>query len=304
MARSSSSKNSGDRYSLDDLVTLYKLEPELRDILVEGPTDRGFYSWYVREISPGLQTQIYAIDDRVEVPAQEDDDLDGGTGCRARVLRAMSFLESELGESQRSVTGIVDSDFSRLIGPMPVARKSVIMTDAPSLEGYILQDGPFEKLVYAGLDLPKQWTAKTVLDGIRPVLKDIYSARAVTFAFGLRWPKKLARYVSVSGSTASFDAHKFVTAAWNGTSVEKRTLVPTIEELVVWSGELQEKVLNFQPSGLVDMTARGHDIAEVLRIFVPSSVNEEAIELAMRAALTVVDLKDFDLHRALTERLK
>jgi hypothetical protein len=60
---------SNERRTLEELVTRYQLEPGLRDIYVEGKTDKILLEWFLEQ--RGVKSfAVYEID-TVEIPAQK-----------------------------------------------------------------------------------------------------------------------------------------------------------------------------------------------------------------------------------------
>ncbi len=57
-----------DSRTLEELVTLYRLAPELRDIYVEGSNDRSFVEWLLG--AQGLRHVVVKDIDCVEVPPE------------------------------------------------------------------------------------------------------------------------------------------------------------------------------------------------------------------------------------------
>ncbi len=58
-----------ERRTLEELVTRYQLEPELRDIYVEGKTDKILLEWFLEQ--KGVENfAVYEID-TVEIPTQK-----------------------------------------------------------------------------------------------------------------------------------------------------------------------------------------------------------------------------------------
>ena len=76
-----------ERRKLQELVALYKLHPELRDVYVEGDSDRSFIEWFIGE--KGLnRVNIYCIE-TVEIPQDavrtaNVENNNRGRGCGAR----------------------------------------------------------------------------------------------------------------------------------------------------------------------------------------------------------------------------
>ncbi len=48
-----------------ELRVLYEVQPDVRDVIVEGRVDRRLVSWYLHERGGG-RARVYAVDDRID----------------------------------------------------------------------------------------------------------------------------------------------------------------------------------------------------------------------------------------------
>lgn len=99
-------------YSIEGFVSLHELHPELREILVEGRVDAGIIRWYMDE--QDFDLDVFDIDDRIVVPANEEYEPWWSGGKRARLLAAANAIRKEGGPNVSGVMCVVDSDFDFL----------------------------------------------------------------------------------------------------------------------------------------------------------------------------------------------
>ena len=98
-----------ERRNIDELIALYELEDELRDIYVEGASDKAFIGWLLE--SSGLKnTNIYAIEDiNIEDEMLDKYKLPRGSN-RSRVIAASMEITGD-DSTHKNVLFVADRDF-------------------------------------------------------------------------------------------------------------------------------------------------------------------------------------------------
>ncbi|MEV5953491.1 hypothetical protein AB0M11_06840 [Streptomyces sp. NPDC051987] len=153
-----------------ELVTLYELEPEVRDVIVEGSNDKAFFDWYLSQIDHrGNLIRVYAVGDRVYLPDGEV--LDGGhtAGERGRVVRLAEIL-NDLAPDCTSALMIADSDYASIALDKKPEIPGLFFTDYASLESYTLSDHVIDKLLRVVFAAPAEISAPMVLRAIKDPL--------------------------------------------------------------------------------------------------------------------------------------
>ncbi len=104
--------NSLPRRTIDELVARYELEPELRDIYVEGHLDRSIIDWFLsrKNIS---DVKVYEID-TIEVPAELVEEKSVATGNKGRVIALCCELQDRIRRTL-SVMCVIDRDFDHIL---------------------------------------------------------------------------------------------------------------------------------------------------------------------------------------------
>src|SRR5688500_15267818 len=98
------------RRQLSELLTLYELEPTLRDVFVEGPFDVSIINWFLHE--KGCQdVGVYDIS-TIEIPDGEILNRGRKANNRERVIYLAEFMQNSLQPNKNQITCIVDRDFS------------------------------------------------------------------------------------------------------------------------------------------------------------------------------------------------
>lgn len=170
-----------DRSRVEELVTLYQLEPGIRDVYVEGGGDRAILAWFLVECgAPAVS--VKEIGD-VEVPPQ----LLVRRGCensnRGRATALALELSSILGKDSRSATCVVDADFDRVLGRDRNC-ELLLLTDYSCMEMYFFEARTISKLAgLALLGFPR--TGDQVIADLSAPLLDLFSVRLANFL--LRW---------------------------------------------------------------------------------------------------------------------
>ena len=124
------------RRSPEALASALQMDRTLRQLVVEGRTDRLFLKWVSGE---RIVCQIYEIG-HIEIPVESG-------GNRARAVGLADFLREELGSDHEAldrVRVLVDADFDHL--DRKPATLPLVLTDGRSLESYFLRPSYFEKI--------------------------------------------------------------------------------------------------------------------------------------------------------------
>ncbi|HYN88941.1 MAG TPA: hypothetical protein VER55_10435 [Ardenticatenaceae bacterium] len=277
------------------MLTLYEMEPSLRDVFVEGATDRGFYGWYLRERN--VEAEVYDIDARVFIGRELPIRLGIEVNARGRAIALGVEADARLGADQRSVTIVVDADFSNALGKQPGAGGAVLYTDVPALESYALHESPMEKFLRVVLHAPKTLKASAVLDVITPVLTVVLATRAVLHSHAVPLIQNFTRVCTFEESGGRVRVEDLLARSIGG---RKSELQKTLEDLV---SEVEEASRLMKSTG---QYARGHDIAPVLKEFLRLKgglANHDAIEAGLRASLPLDYLDEQPLFMDLRRRL-
>ncbi|MGC0383263.1 hypothetical protein [Streptomyces sp. SAI-129] len=154
-----------------ELVTLYELEPEVRDVIVEGNNDKAFFDWYLSQVDHrGNLVRVYAVSDRVHLPDHEVTEGGHLAGQRGRVIRLAEILH-DLAPACRSAIMVADSDYASIGLDKKPDIPGLLFTDYTSLESYTLSPGVIEKLLRVTLSAPEEVTAPMLLSAIeRPLV--------------------------------------------------------------------------------------------------------------------------------------
>jgi hypothetical protein len=171
------------RRTIDELVTLYELEPEIRDLFVEGASDRVLFLWYLRHRCRGN----YSVQDisTIDVPPEVIEKNAQDNGNRGRIISLAYELDERLsGVSRNCVTLVYDSDFDRVLG---VSQKCdlLLTTDFSCVEMYLFNELVICKLlslVLMGCD----YSSQHVISELEKVLVRLFLIRLCNHLLGLQ----------------------------------------------------------------------------------------------------------------------
>lgn len=196
------------RRTIAELSVLYDLEPEIRDVFVEGSDDVAVLKWYLRHRSNCAFSvlEIGAID----IPSSviEAHNLDRGN--RDCVLALAAELSGQLkGHSRNCPTLVYDADLDRLFE----SHRSVEMlipTDFACLEMYLFNEATVDKmmsLVLRGCEV----SVDQALNTLTSVLVRLWIIKAANHMLGLSmsWIS-FNRCCEISGASIVFDENEFI----------------------------------------------------------------------------------------------
>lgn len=192
--------------TVEELATLYRREPTLRDIFVEGTDDRALIEWYLVNRT-AAKVSVREID-LVEVPA--DLVLKHGltVGNRGRVIALAKELSEQLVDG-RSVTCVADADFDLLLGTVHDC-PLLVFSDYACVEMYFFNERVLRKLFAVYLGRPADHVPRMMTD-LASVLQRLFIIRLanVTLNLGIEW-LTCERQCTKSGDAVDFDEPEYV----------------------------------------------------------------------------------------------
>lgn len=182
---------------LDELIVLYRLEPDLKDIYVEGINDENLIEW-VLSAHNIKDIRVYSIDG-VEV----NDDILKRHGLnkgsnRSKVLALSAELAQSLSVKCKIIC-IADRDQEDYL-PSGLDNCYLEFTDYNSIELYLLKSSTIRKfisLVLGGFPISED----RLLTQVIPILEDLYVLRLANQALGwnMEWiPFTNTKYLKIT----------------------------------------------------------------------------------------------------------
>jgi hypothetical protein len=280
---------------LDELATLYRLEPTLRDVYVEGSTDRRFIEWYLHQ-SEVRGVTVSEIN-LVEIPPGLLHQAGLGDGNRSRVIVLARELERILGSETVSLSCLADTDFDGLLGQKH-ACALLLTTDYTCLEMYFYEArcmNKFLRLVVYGF--PK--SAKNVLAELQNPLQELFLIRMANHVLG--WNLKLTQFeklCELTGAGVAFDQAEYVKRilAANRRATHAKKFYEQIEKCrLLLTKESRKQVQGHDFVGLLAWYIRAHG---------KSKITQDLLERSLPACSECAWISEQPMFEELLKRLR
>lgn len=276
--------------SLEAVNAMYALEPELRDIYVEGWSDKHFIEWYLEKkgIDNITVYPIEFVDIQDEILVKHKLSL---CSNRSSIIALSCELNINHG-GKGKVICLVDRDFEDIC-PSGHINPYLTFTDGHSLELYSFSKSVIRKFLSVALGgFPlsvEKFTSVT-----SKILERIFAIRLTNerLGWGMTW-LPFAKYLNVSKDSITFREADFVKAyllknnQWNHKSEFDKAFAETLELL---PSDICKKI-------------RGHDLADFILILTKKLKkdreygNRETIEGCLMATIETADLENYSLFK-------
>ncbi|MFC9478869.1 hypothetical protein [Streptomyces griseus] len=249
------------RRTVDELITLYTVEPEVRDIYTEGRSDKNFLQAHVIDFTNNPLCTAYAVSDRVDIPDGVLIQAGIMVGARGRIQWLAEQLAARI-PNHDSVKLIADRDFASVGADDSSDIHGLIYTDYSSMEAYALNESTISKLLGAALGVPQHVSAGKVLVAIKSTLVALFLIRLCLreSKTGVRIPPKTLTKWDVDKHSKDSVIAAF-RASLQTLSADERNGV-TLESLVTRYEMYEEKV-----GGDVRNFSNGHDISLAIILY-------------------------------------
>jgi hypothetical protein len=283
--------------TIDELTTLYDLEPDIRDIFVEGSTDKSFLDWYLRR-KRLANVSVYPID-LVDVPNSLLEAFGFQPGSNRCKVVALSRALARHEGSPRRVMCIIDRDSD---GASFAGNQSpyLFQTDGNSIELYAFTPAVMEKFLLVTLGgFPRSVDA--LMSQIMRILERVYAIRQAneSLGWGMSWIPFLS-YVTLDTGTLSFRESDFTRAY-----LQKNKRWPSRLHFTEAVADILRKM---SPDPKRRM--RGHDLADIVRMAVMklqkarSFGNSDTVEGCLMTAIESGDLERQPLFIAIEQNAR
>jgi hypothetical protein len=180
------------RRTVEELVALYSLEPEVKDVFAEGYSDQTILRWFIdAAFSGSSNVGVYPIDE-IDVPVEVLAKHGLNTGNRSEVIALCLELEAQLGSDFPRVTGIIDRDADDVLG-LACNCGLLLRSDFSCLEMYLFSENCLAKVLKLAFPKVKR-TPKEVIRQLAPLLRELFLARAANQSLGLG-----AKWIAIDG---------------------------------------------------------------------------------------------------------
>jgi len=238
------------RWSVDELLVRYDLEPQLADVFVEGAFDKDVLTEvFASQSREGIFYQI----DVVNIPQELLDSYGLTSGNKQRVVALSRELE-RLGENAR-VRCLVDRDLDHWFGDVEDAGR-LRWTRFCSIESHFISDQIVSDLVIKTANA-KVANATVFILSLFEILKVLYALRLADRELSLsqKWVA-IKKYLGREGDSLRIDTERYVTATLSANAIlpQKNAFMDAVRK---WQGRLDCDVR---------LASRGHDYSELLAL--------------------------------------
>jgi len=245
-----------DRRSIDELLVRYELEPTIRDIYVEGYSDKVLIEWFLREKEID-DVAIYEVS-TVDVPYAKIKSLSLEDNNRGRVITlAFALYDGSVFDFRRIVACVADTDFDNIL-EKEYECPLLIFTEYTSIEVYLFDSDILAKF-FELVIMTFPYDATTVLAELSDVLQDLFLIRLANqeLGFGIE-PLPLGKLCSVEGSKILLDLGQYIYRYLNngGKLHQRKTFESTVAR---YKARLSENPR---------MQIHGHDFVNLLLLYI------------------------------------
>ncbi|MET7722028.1 hypothetical protein [Streptomyces mirabilis] len=283
-----------------ELAMLEILEPDMKEIIVEGRSDQAILRWFFTHAAPQTAIEVFAVKDRVLMDEETVIAHGYSLGERGSVLTVAEIVHAAHPKGDR-LRFVADRDLSSLGLDACPEIDNVFYTDFASMELYFFSEKTIGKMLSVALRAPATLSPRAVIEAVTPVLVSIFTIRFILRS--LPTPKKLASKV--------IDGLKF-THKGNTLDVGEAFRRSCQE---INADTLSVKYLSVVISSDLDVRhfIRGHDISAVLVRYISSLhgnlfrkdrrhlAQAAAMEICLTTCLELADFEKFELFRNLKE---
>lgn len=236
--------------TIDELVALYSVETNLKDVFVEGTIDFNVIKWFLRKYKR-KDISVYPID-IIEI---SDDNLRHYDlplpSNRSKLIALSMELSKHYGMEGNKILCIVDRDYDGFsFSPSP--NQYLVFTDFNSIESYVIDHEVMDK--FFSIVLGNQSPQFTIISQAINVLKSIFFIRLANekLQWGMNWVA-LRRYIVIARDSIIFNETSYVDTylRHNQKIGSKEIFLSKLAELKAIAPE-EERLL-----------IRGHDLIEI-----------------------------------------
>lgn len=249
------------RRTIDELITRYLYEPQLRDLYVEGPSDKLLFEWFLKQF--GCEDVAVFEIDCVDIPNALLEELDLRSQKRDRIIALSIRFEQLLAEECEYLLCVADSDFDFLLGRKYNSRY-LVYTDYTSTDLYFCTEYALDKGLVLGVRRVP-CTPRALFANLVGVLQKVFCIRAanVKLDWNLEW-KDFRDCCSLENNVVVFDCDDLITRY-----LSKNNMLASKEEFVqVYEQLMDIDVQDFR------RRIRGRDFLELVGWYVAKQVRK------------------------------
>ena len=250
------------------VILAHKLDPERREVYVEGRSDKLFLLWIAGDDlhKDALIREISAI--------EFSDNIAGGE--KGRLLHFAELVK----ETGLSIRFFSDADYDRLLDRITALPSNVTLTDGRDIEAYFLREDCFEKIVNLAIRTDR-FSGQDLLNQIIHICKELAVLRIYSELNELALPFRrtsLRRHLEIAG----FHQLHINLESYLGVLLQKANMSLELRGNILESlAGIQEEYQAADDTELV----HGKDLIEVLgEVFLANNQSRESAEPVLRTS--------------------
>ncbi len=272
---------------LQELLTLYSLECEYKDIYVEGIGDKLFLEMLVTKNKPGVRVKEVNDVDLTELYREKPEIK---SNCKRKLIALSEYLHRELGNSTDSVLCVVDKDFDVHLN-LVKKNNFLLYTDYNSIELYFFNKKSLSFfLKYILHDFPIE--IDIVVQYLQDALCSIYLAKLA-----------LLNVLGVNTDVNKYDLKKVIVINKADGKIEFKTKCFFLNYLSSLHKQRLMNSVESEYSKIIGKThcdvrskIRGHDLVYILYLYVKKMKGDLELSYALleRIILLCIDVGEFE----------
>jgi hypothetical protein len=192
--------NSIPKWSTSELVVRYMLEPDIADVFVEGPFDKGLLNYFIE--SEGASGGVVYTIEVVDVEGAEG-------GNKGRLIKLAEKIAQEVDNADERVMCVVDVDLDRVLGRCEKIT-CLQYTDWSCMTCYLLNQEAFQKMDRL-MFLGREVLGGAGGDWILATCRRLFAARVARAMLGIDAAFiNVVSYAELRRGHFCFDLEKFI----------------------------------------------------------------------------------------------
>lgn len=285
--------------TIKEVITLYELEPDIRDIYVEGITDKLVLDRFIEKYSfDDINVKLISDIDFSEINDKYSFEIRRNNKNKLIAL-SKEILESEKVEEINNLTIIIDKDFDIIFNSLEI-NKYIKYTDYNSIELYLFNINSINNFFKHCKGFPT--TAEDTLKSLTNILKDCFILGAVFYENKIGKDDRVdyLKSIEIKKTNISFCLKKHL--------IKDLNKLAKINELNSYEKRIKniiEKTIKLEEKDLI----RGHDFIEIFHEYFTKvkkelDFNLKAFEIVFFQFIDYSELRKENLFKYLEEKYK
>lgn len=285
--------------TIKEVITLYELEPDIRDIYVEGITDKLVLDRFIEKYNfDDINVKLISDIDFSEINDKYCFEIRRNNKNKLIAL-SKEILESEKVEEINNLTIIIDKDFDVIFNSLEI-NKYIKYTDYNSIELYLFNVNSINNFFKHCRGFPT--TGEDTLKSLTNILKDCFILGAVFYENKIGKDDRVdyLKSIEIKKTNISFCLKKHLIKDLN--KLAKISELNSYEERI---DNIKEKTIKFEVKDLI----RGHDFIEIfheyfIKVKKELDFNLKAFEVVFFQFIDYSELRKENLFKYLEEKYK